>query len=570
MLIIGVLLSMLGIGMTIAGSIVLGASAAQSGGGYLTGGTERFQSTGYALTSPSVVVDPWTEGMPPVGDLASVQVRAEAAVPDQEVFLGIAKASDVQTYLQDVPVSPLRGASWPQAGDGPMSWRNVHDRTTPGNRAPAAPAEQDFWTESATGPGSQTISWKVQPGQWSLVVMNADASRPVWVDLQAGARSDLLGPIGSGLLIPGIIGLVIGIPLLLLGSAGLGRNIDLARPRPGEGPGAALAANAGWERTPTTVYPVRLAGYLDSRLSRGLWLVKWLLAIPHYIILALLWFALLISTIAAGIVILFTGRYPRSWFCFNVGVLRWSWRVGFYGYSALGTDRYPPFTLATAEYPADLDVAYPQRLSHGLVLVKWWLLAIPHLLIVGIFTSGSGLVWSRGWGDDVSVSSWGWSLLGLLILITAVILLFTARYRYDLFAFIMGINRWTYRLAAYVLLMRDEYPPFRLDQGADEPPAGAPPEGAGMPGAPGTATGTWSPGPGVGPGAPGAPGAPRAPGPYPGGPGTAPGAPGPYDGGPGAAPGAPGAPGTPGPGPAGPGPDTGGPGAEPGGPRPGP
>ncbi|MET1153304.1 DUF4389 domain-containing protein [Arthrobacter sp.] len=550
LLILGVLLSTLGIGMTIAGSIVLGAAAAQSGG-YLTGGTKQYQGTGYALTSPSVVVDPWSEGMPPVGDLASVQVRAEAVVPDQEVFVGIAKASDVQAYLRDVPVTPLSGASWSQSGEGQMSWRD-RDRTTPGNRAPAAPAEQDFWTESATGSGAQTISWEVQPGQWSLVVMNADASRPVWVDLQAGARSDLLGPIGSGLLIPGIIAVVIGIPLLLLGSAGLGRNIDLAGPRPGQGPGATLAGNAGWERTPASVYPVRLAGYLDSRLSRGLWLVKWLLAIPHYIVLALLWFALVVSTIAAGIVILFTGRYPRSWFCFNVGVLRWSWRVGFYGYSALGTDRYPPFTLATAEYPAELDVAYPQRLSHGLVLVKWWLLAIPHLLIVGIFTSGSGLVWSRSWGDGASVSSWGLSLLGVLILITAVILLFTARYPYEIFAFVMGLNRWSYRLAAYVLLMRDEYPPFRLDQGADEPPAAAPSEGPPRPGAPGTAAGNGTPEPGKTPGAarpgPGTVGPEAAPGA--GGPGTAPGAPGPW--------------------PAAPGPDADGSGAAPGSSAPGP
>ncbi|MGM0930118.1 MAG: DUF4389 domain-containing protein [Actinomycetota bacterium] len=555
LLILGVLLSTLGIGMIIAASIVLGASAAQSNGGYLTGGTKQYQSTGYALTSPSVEVEPWSDGMPPVGDLASVQVRAESVVPDQEVFVGIAKASDVQTYLRDVPVTPLTGAAWPQTGEGQMPWRDNRDRTTPGNRAPDAPAEQDFWTESATGSGSQTISWQVQPGQWSLVVMNADASRPVWVDLQAGARSDLLGAIGGGLLIPGIIALVIGIPLLLLGSAGLGRNIDTAPSRPGQGPGATLAGNAGRERTPTSVYPVRLAGYLDSRLSRGLWLVKWLLAIPHYIVLALLWFALVVSTIAAGIVILFTGRYPRSWFCFNVGVLRWSWRVGFYGYSALGTDRYPPFTLAKAEYPADLDVAYPQRLSHWLVLVKWWLLAIPHLLIVGIFTSGSGLAWSRSWGDDVSVSSWGLSLLGLLILITAVILLFTARYRYELFAFIMGLNRWAYRLAAYVLLMRDEYPPFRLDQGPDEPAAAAPPEGPAMPGAPGTATGSWTtePAPGAG-GSGAAPGAGGS-GAVPGEPGPWPAAPGPGAGGPGAAPGAPG-----------PSPDADGPGASPGGP----
>jgi hypothetical protein len=67
-------------------------------------------------------------------------------------------------------------------------------------------------------------------------------------------------------------------------------------------------------------------------------------------------------------------------FGFNLGVLRWSRRVGYYTYSALGTDRYPPFSLGEEpDYPATLDVAYPQRLSRGLVLVKWWLLAIPHL-----------------------------------------------------------------------------------------------------------------------------------------------------------------------------------------------
>ena len=147
--------------------------------------------------------------------------------------------------------------------------------------------------------------------------------------------------------------------------------------------------------TSQTSSPVRLTGELDPNLSRWLWLVKMFLAIPHYVVLVFLWLAFVVTTVIAGSAIVFTGRYPRPLFDFNVGVLRWNWRVGFYVYAALGTDRYPPFTLARTDYPADLDVAYPEHLSRGLVLVKW-LLAIPHLVIVGLIAAAILPYW---WTD---------------------------------------------------------------------------------------------------------------------------------------------------------------------------
>ena len=101
--------------------------------------------------------------------------------------------------------------------------------------------------------------------------------------------------------------------------------------------------------------------------------------------------------------------------------------MGFYSYSALGTDRYPPFTLADVpDYPARLNIEYPQELSRGLALVKWWLLAIPQYLIVGVFAGGA---WA---GLNAASDNGGWSsgggLIGLLVLIAGVVLLFTGRY----------------------------------------------------------------------------------------------------------------------------------------------
>jgi Domain of unknown function (DUF4389) len=198
-----------------------------------------------------------------------------------------------------------------------------------------------------------------------------------------------------------------------------------------------------------TSYPIEIRGDLASSINPWLFLIKWLLIIPHLIVLAVLAVALVFSWLFSLVAIVSTGKYPVGFFNFNVGVLRWLWRVGFYSYQALGTDQYPPFSLKPdPTYPADITVRYPSSLAKGRTFVQWWILAIPHYLIVAIFQGGIGYHFG--------------GLQALLLLFAALANLFVGRYPRDLLDLIMGINHWVYRVAAYALLFTNEYPPFRL------------------------------------------------------------------------------------------------------------
>ena len=145
-------------------------------------------------------------------------------------------------------------------------------------------------------------------------------------------------------------------------------------------------------------YPIRIEGELDPNVGRWLWLVKWLLAIPH---LHRAGVSLANALSPARRCVLRHSFYgplsARDLRLQHRGVLRWTWRVAFYSYAALGTDRYPPFTLEDVPgYPARLEIPYPEQLSRGLVLVKWWLLAIPHYISGGVFLGGGSYAASTG------------------------------------------------------------------------------------------------------------------------------------------------------------------------------
>jgi hypothetical protein len=464
-LLAGSVLALAALALLAAGGALVWAHTSQRDGeGFYTTDRARLRVPSFAITSDRIDLDVepgdarWVDEL---GDLATVRVRASATAPGARVFIGIGRAPDVDRFLAGVSHHEIVDADF-DLGDDTVDAADVEYRVVQGTRAPSIPGAQRLWVVSSSGQGTQTVRWRLREGSWRVVLMNADARRGVDLAASVGVSVRHVVWVAIGLLIGGALLLGGAVALIVLGAR--------RRPAASAAPGGAVAATSAAagaqpERTVPTRYPVQLEGRLDAELSRWLWLVKWLLLLPHLVVLAFLWLAFGTLFVVALIAILISGRYPRVIFDFNVGVLRWTWRVCFYSYSALGTDRYPPFTLEDVpDYPARLEVEYPERLSRPQALVKWWLLAIPHYLVVAVFVGG--------WGPY----SWGPGLVGLLALIAAVWLLFTGRYPRDIFDFLMGLNRWTYRVLAYATLMRDEYPPFRLDPGATEPPAASPAE----------------------------------------------------------------------------------------------
>jgi hypothetical protein len=188
---------------------------------------------------------------------------------------------------------------------------------------------------------------------------------------------------------------------------------------------------------PAPGYPLRYDVDYPEKLSRLLIFVKWLLAIPHFIILYALGLVVYVILVIAFFAILFTKKFPRGLFDFVVNVNRWNANV--LAYYGLLRDEYPPFSWEPGQYPVTYEVDFPEQLNRWLPLIKW-LLVIPHLIVLLLVFLAAYVAW----------------------FIAFFAILFTGRFPGGLFNFIVGAIRWNYRVGAYLSLLRDEYPPFSL------------------------------------------------------------------------------------------------------------
>jgi len=186
------------------GAAVWGLSERDSAG-FFTSGTHELSTSSYALASESLDVGPEIPGL--AKRFATIRVQASS---EQAVFLGIGPAGDIERYLANVEHA--------QITDFDTDPFSVSYRPQDGTAKPAAPTSQNFWRAQASGSGSQTISWTVEEGEWSVVAMNADGSRNVSVDARLGARVPSLHWFAIGFLAAGGLVLLIGCGLIYFGA----------------------------------------------------------------------------------------------------------------------------------------------------------------------------------------------------------------------------------------------------------------------------------------------------------------------------------------------------------------
>jgi hypothetical protein len=235
-IVVGVLLVLIGLGLLAPGGFLLTVyGTMRDSSGFFETSSRVVSSTGHALVTPDVDLNLGPgPGWVPTGARAAVRIRA---ISDEStpIFIGIGPTDQVSQYFNGVAYDEVTDFGWWSA--------NVKYEYFDGGAPSSPPGTQSFWVAQQEGPGSQTLDWEVQSGNWTAVVMNADAGAPVRANVSLGARFGLLLPIGIGLTVAGVVLLAVGILLIVLGAR---------RPKP---PLATQPTAAGPGPAPTAYEP---------------------------------------------------------------------------------------------------------------------------------------------------------------------------------------------------------------------------------------------------------------------------------------------------------------------------
>ena len=204
----GAIASFIAVALVAGGALALWRDSQKDDDGYLTTNTHRFESGGRALATDNLDVDLGDiDPIPDTPDLGKVKLTAESR-DGKPVFVGIARTSDVDRYLSNVPYTTVTDVH-------ADPFRADYDRHA-GNRHPVSPEHAGIWQASSYGHGEQSIDWDIDDGDYSVVVMNADGSLGVDADVSAGANIPFLDELGWSAIGSGAFALILGIGLIAM------------------------------------------------------------------------------------------------------------------------------------------------------------------------------------------------------------------------------------------------------------------------------------------------------------------------------------------------------------------
>ena len=212
MVIFGVLFALAGVVSVASGGFVLGLYRIHSvsPGRFMTP-SQTVGSNGFALTAPNIngqLATKWERwALSRAG--ATIRVTGSSKLPGP-VFIGVGPTAQVSKYLSGVARDRITSID---LSAGSVRYDHVNGKTVPD-----PPGKQSFWVTKVAGTGSQTLQWALREGDWTVVIMNGDASAPVVADMTLGARFGIMYPLIVGLTAIGVVLLGLGAALIVFAS----------------------------------------------------------------------------------------------------------------------------------------------------------------------------------------------------------------------------------------------------------------------------------------------------------------------------------------------------------------